>query len=201
MGLVVLESSSSPVTVESLLTHLRIDPIDTETATTVELDLLDHLQSLINAATQQVQSETRQQLADTRYRLTLDRFPAGRVIELPNPPLRAVVAVSSNSTVGDNVVLDPSAYAVDSASRPGRLILRAGSGWPVCNSVPSAVTIDFDAGYEDAIDVPPTLILAIKMLAAYWFENREAATDRRIDTIPLGVANLLALQSFPELVG
>lgn len=201
MGLTVLESTISPVQVEAMLTHLRIDPIDTESATNVELDLLDHLQSLINAATQHVQSEIRQQLSDARFRLTLDRFPSGRSIELPNPPLRTIVAVSYVSTTGEKVTLDPGLYAADTSSRPGRVVLRQGAGWPACDAVPAAVTIDFDAGYEDAVDVPAALVLAIKMLAAYWFENREAATDRRVDAIPLGVENLLALHRFPELVG
>lgn len=201
MGLEVLETSAAPVQIEALLTHLRIDPIDTDAATHAELDMLDHLQQLLDAATEHVQGETRQQLTDARFRLTVDAFPIGREFRLPKPPLRSVESVKYIDVAGQVQTLDTSAYLVDTTQKPGRVIIRPGHSWPQADTIANAVRVEFTAGYEDTNDVPQALRLAIKMLAGHWFENREAATDRRVDAVPMALDAILAQHSYPELVG
>lgn len=46
--------------------------------------------------------------------------------------------------------------------------------------------VDFTAGYANAGAVPDDIKLAIKLLAAHWWENREAFTDRNLTSLPFG---------------
>lgn len=48
--------------------------------------------------------------------------------------------------------------------------------------------------------VPELLKQAILLLVGHLYENREAATDRRIDEVPLGVQRIMWLFAQPEAV-
>ena len=56
------------------------------------------------------------------------------------------------------------------------------------------VTISFTAGFgATAADVPPSLVQAVKLLAAHWFANREAVSaGAGMADVPLGVRALIA---------
>lgn len=54
------------------------------------------------------------------------------------------------------------------------------------------LTIDFTAGFGGADDVPGDIRLAITMLTAHYFENREAVRDDRLFAVPEAVSALIA---------
>jgi uncharacterized phiE125 gp8 family phage protein len=58
------------------------------------------------------------------------------------------------------------------------------------------VTVTYSAGYGDADAVPAAIKEAIKLLAANWYENREAAIVGASGVVPmelpLGVRDLIA---------
>lgn len=72
---------------------------------------------------------------------------------------------------GSAAVLDPGDYRLDTAARPARLVVSANA--PAPGGAVNGIEIDFTAGYGTATDVPGPLKLAIKQLAAHWYENRE----------------------------
>lgn len=83
-------------------------------------------------------------------------------------------------------------YLVDKYCEPGRIFPGApGAQWPVVMFVPNAVQIHFTAGYGSAADVPSALKVAIKMLVANWYENREAAAQGVFGEIPNHIAAIL----------
>jgi uncharacterized phiE125 gp8 family phage protein len=77
------------------------------------------------------------------------------VIALPRPPLVAVTEVRAYDASDAATVIDPASYYVDTASRPGRLVLRAGTLWPASLRAVDALAIDFTAGFGDAAHTVP----------------------------------------------
>lgn len=51
-----------------------------------------------------------------------------------------------------------------------------------------AATVEYEAGYEA---VPKSIIQAILLLVAYWYDNREAASTENLKTTPWAVDSLL----------
>jgi len=190
MKLQALTSSSPAVTLAEAKAHLRIEP-----------DFTGHdatLTTFALAATQWVENETRQQLVTRQYRLTLDAFPQCREIKLPRAPLQSVESVKYLYG-GSDQSLDASAFTADpSGSKPGRITLNAGYAWPHADDAANAIRVTFNTGYGIAADVPQILKQCVLLMTGHFFENREAAIDRRIDTIPLAVESIILQHAFPE---
>jgi Phage gp6-like head-tail connector protein len=60
-------------------------------------------------------------------------------------------------------------------------------------SIPAAIAavspvgyVDFTAGWTSPANVPAAVKVAVKSLAAHWYENREAYTERRLDQVQQG---------------
>lgn len=71
--------------------------------------------------------------------------------------------------------------------------LKDAFSWPsLADDTSYPITADMVAGYGSPMDVPPDLKLAIKMLAAHWYNNREAAADVTLRSTPFGVDRIIA---------
>ncbi len=192
MGLRPLTSSTNPVSLADAKAHLRIDGTDDDSTLTAYLD----------AALNYVEIETRQCLCTRDFLLSLDDFPQERFIKMPRPPLQAVSSVTYTDAAGAQQTLDPSTYIVDAVSMPGRIVLKPTQSWPQTDHSANCVQVMFTAGYgTEAADVPAGLLQTVKLYAGHLYENREAATDRRIDAVPLAVDSLIQQAMFPEAVG
>lgn len=72
---------------------------------------------------------------------------------------------------------------------------KSGQSWPNTYSRPDAIKITYVAGFGDAgSDVPQGIRQAILLLVGHWYENRIAATDVRIQEIPLAVDALIGAE-------
>ncbi|MEQ1887568.1 MAG: head-tail connector protein [Alphaproteobacteria bacterium] len=193
-----------PVSEAEALAHLRIDSED-------ELALmLGH----IRTARQMVESWTGRALISQGWRWMMDswtyaggdawwdgvrqgavRAGAARFIEIPKAPLQAVVSVTLFNDADQGVAWSPDNYFADTASTPGRLVLRNTASAPQPQRAANGLQIDFTCGYGVGQgDVPAPLRQAVLMLTAHYFENREVlqSADSRAQVLPLGVHNLLA---------
>jgi uncharacterized phiE125 gp8 family phage protein len=173
--------------------HLRIDPNWIADDAT--------LSAFLQAATEYVERETRTQILMRNFLLTLDGFPTDRFITLPRPPLSGVASVNYTDANGNAATLPTSAYTVDATTMPGRIVLNPGIAWP--DTPPqqaNAVRIAFSAGYSGIVS-NPMLEQCIKFLVGHYYENREGAIDRRIDTIPLAVESIIQSHAYPEVRG
>jgi len=75
-----------------------------------------------------------------------DAFPGGDFIELPLPPLRAVVVFEYTDSSG--VTLPFTDYTLDTVSEPGRVVLDADASWPSVELANSkAIHIRLQCGY------------------------------------------------------
>ena len=150
--------------------------------------------SLITRATNYVENETRRQLINATYTFSFDMFPHGDVIYSPVSPLGSVTSIAYLDADGASQTLATSVYGVDTIRDPGRIYLKSGQEWPSTLDQEQAVTITAVAGYGTAsTDVPEPLIQAVLMLAAHYYEHREAVDPKgnTFAPVPLGVERLI----------
>lgn len=119
-------------------------------------------------------------------------------IDLPKPATVSVSSITYVDNDGTTKTLDPSSYLVDTTSIPARVTPGQGSFWPlVANYRPGSVKITFVAGsYGDGVTVntcPQTIVMAMLLLLAHWYEHRESASEANLKSIPMGVDALLDL--------
>ena len=167
-----------PVTLDEAKAHLRVDASDDDTL----------IIACFVAATRAVEARGGIALLTQGWRLTLDQAP-DETLSLPIDPVQAIDAVSVINSNGDGEIVDPSLYEF-APGAPGRL--RRAAPWPQPASKLDGVTIDFTAGFGAAADVPAPLKQAVLILTAHFYEQREAASDDRLYTVPQTVDALIA---------
>lgn len=169
-----------PVSVAELRAQVRL-------VHTQEDALLEHY---IKAARQHVEGLTRRVLITQTLRVILDRWPAGRAVRLPVGPVQDVLSVSLLDSDGVPQALSPGEWRFYHGSEPGSLRAQPGAGpaEPV-----NGIEIEFTAGYgADGSFVPAPLRQAILLLAAHWYENREASVDFGNGSMPQALDRLLS---------
>jgi hypothetical protein len=173
-----------------LLTPPAVEPVGLNEAKAY-LGVLDSaedslISNLITAARQAVEQYCGRVLISQSWRLTLDTWPqeaivngglrddvallaanhrlGGGVVEiqLPKPPLQAVLAIRVYSAAGLAATIPASNFVVDGAATPGRVVMTSGASLPVIGQTARGLEIDFTAGYgASANDVPAVLRQAV----------------------------------------
>lgn len=190
MGLLLLQApSEAPVSLDQAKLHLRIDGTAED----------DNVTRLIKAATRNAEKITQRAFVTQRWALILDRFPDCRQpIKLPLPPLQTVEAIKYFDASGVEQTLDPADYAVDPTTLIGRVLPAYSKSWPATRCQPMAVRIEFTAGYGAAASVEPDIVSALLLMIGHLDQNREAAMDKALAELPLGVSYLLSPYVVPS---
>jgi hypothetical protein len=155
----------------------------------------------LTAAVDLYQTDTREILISTGYRLNLDNWPgqqqynsstypqppnyapACQVIYLPVYPVTAVASVEYLDTTATWQTL--SGAAIDLTNSPSRIVLPASLPQIHATQVP-AVRVNFTAGYANAAACPALPALLIKLIASHWYGNREAFGETTLNEVPKG---------------
>lgn len=170
--------TAEPVSLAELKQHLRVEHADDDAAIT-DYGL---------AARRAVEARGQLALMMQQWRLTLDRAPAG-ILTLPRAPAFAIDTIVVVRRTG---VLDPvDAELYDFEPGPQARLISRGN-WPYSDRLVAGVRIEFTAGWATPADVPEELRLAVKMLAAHFYENREGAQPEKLFTAPQAVDALIA---------
>ncbi len=174
-----------PVTLDEMKNHLRVDFTDDD----------DLITSLIVAARQRAEDITGRTLVNSTWVYCRDSFPYNwqtttapsramltefcewwanaQTIRLPKTPVIAVQSVQYvQDTTQSYVTLDPTLYVVDTLSVPSMIYPAANYYWPPVYVVKDAVKITYTAGC-DVSDIPEPIKVAIRMMVAFWYEQRE----------------------------
>lgn len=181
----ITDPSIEPVTLAEAKTLLRINTADEDAL----------LASLIATARITIEQSTGRALISREMEAVLDRWPNGRRVVLPSPPLQTVQSVMLMDATGTQEVWDPSFYSVETSGPAPYLALMPGAVWPPIGRDHGSIRIRFIAGYGDAAtDVPPPLAHAVLLLVAHWYENRvpvviNGAASRIPGTVDALVAN------------
>jgi hypothetical protein len=95
---------------------------------------------------------------------------------LPRPKLQSVNWIKYLDEDGTLQTLDPSNYQVVKSNTPG--YIKPINSWPTVQAnTAESVQVQFVAGYGDSGDsVPETINMAIRLLAASWYETRQPST-------------------------
>ncbi|MGU3536717.1 head-tail connector protein [Methylobacterium sp. A54F] len=151
-----------PVSLAEMRAYLRLDPDDGGAE-----DAL--IGSLIAAARARLEAETRRILAPGTFRLWLPERPRDGRLALPLSPLVAVARAGALAADGTLAAFPPGLVAAgpDPLEAPA-LHLDA-----VARAGPGGLAIELRAGFGgDGPPLPPPLALAVRRLAAAWFEHR-----------------------------
>ncbi|MEJ8473952.1 head-tail connector protein [Roseibium algae] len=173
---------SEPVSVDDMRAQLRLSGSQEENLLT----------EFIEAARAQIETETRRAMIRQGWRFYLEAWPMGRVVTLPIAPVLSVNEITVYDQDGTGTTLDPDDFTLDRGACPGRVRVKLGAGIPTAQL--QGLEIDFTAGYGDsAADVPAPMRQSIRLLAAHWFENREAGTDLAMASLPHGLDRLISV--------
>lgn len=154
------------------------------------------LGAYIAAAIDYAERVTGRSFINRTLRQVIDRFPTGRMpIELERPPLVSVSDITYIDAAGDEQVMDPTDYDVDTSTIMGTVSPAYGRSWPLVRRGRRAVQITFTAGYgESTADLPATITQALIMLVGHWYEHREPIVVGTIVAhVPHSVESLLSL--------
>jgi uncharacterized phiE125 gp8 family phage protein len=176
----ITEPALEPVTVAEARGWLRITHTSEDTL----------IADLISAARQDVENQTGLSLISQQWRMTMDNWPDGDMIELPRGPVTGIAAVTVYAANGTPSTAPVAEYLLDIRSDPARLLFerRANPGRRI-----NGIEIDFSAGFgATGTNVPDMLIRAILLLVAHWYEFRGAfrASDQPV-SYPDGYLPLL----------
>ena len=142
---------------------------------------------LIRTARKHVETVTGKRLVTQIWRLVLDQWPDGGMLNLPLAPVSAIDAARLRAPDGAETAIDTSAWLLDASSARLKITERP----PVLRPF-AGIEIDLEAGYGVAADVPPGFVQAIRLLVAHWYEHRASASPQGKDALPLAVAALIA---------
>lgn len=216
--------ASEPITVQNLKDHAKI-------FTAVDDTYISTF--IIPAARMAVEDEMRRVLITQTWLLKRDSFPGFDpryesnyypTILLPKPPAQKIISFTYVDVAGVTQTLteagpdgvmplvggaDPFyGYQFDrgSETQPGRLIPPWARPWPPARRIPSAVQIQFQAGFGPILDnssppnvtwksgngLPAAILQALLLQGAHLYYNREAITADGGKELARGVSTLLA---------
>lgn len=161
--------SADPVTLTEAALHCRVDAT------------VDHpaLQLMIKAATRTCENTLRRPIISQRFRQFFDCFPACDYITLRRAPLISVEYLKTYDDADVATTFSASNYYVDTASNPGRLVLRSSASWPTFDRVANPIEVEYRAGFGSTpAEVPEDIKQAVLMVTAALYEHRGDKLDQ-----------------------
>lgn len=182
MPLILLAGpQEEPITLAQAKLFLRVDHDDEDGL----------IEALVKAARLHVEEATGQRLMSQSWRVVLDEWPPGPV-RVPLRPLTALVGARLRSASGESADIDVEGAAIDAMRGEIRLAERPRPQRPF-----AGIEIDIEAGYAGPAEVPATLVQALRMIIAHWYEHRAGAPAAT--ALPEGITALLASQRVRRL--
>lgn len=163
-----------PVSVEDCRRHLALPDTDD-----------DYIKTLIEAATAMIDGPNGIGIAlcPQTYRMSLHNLRS--TFTLPVYPVIDIVSVAWLDH--DDANQTTSGYRVDTDCNPARVYLKDRYCGDSAQSGTAKIT--FRAGFET---VPADLKHAILLIVGHLFENREATSTVKLETVPMAVESILA---------
>lgn len=150
--------TSRAVTVDQLKSNLNISS---------ENDVHDvKLGDAIDAATEQFEADTDRICLAQTFVLHLDEFTSSP-IDLMKSPTQSITEIGYVDDDGDDQVVDPSVYQLDSGRN--QVYLARNQAWPAMTKHQNAVSVTFIAGVDTASQVPREYKQAIILQASAWW--------------------------------
>lgn len=184
---------------------LALDMVDVKLQRKVSNSLTDELfLQWIRAAATVFEAQTGRQVITALYEYALERFPCGRELELPVPPLQAVIAVTYLDENEEEQTFDAENYEVVTPRGPyasrGRIVLKQAASWPTTLCRTRAVRVTFRAGYADGARQVPFLVKQCLMwIVGHFHRFGEPVQEGSLTTLPMGVDS--TIKGFRDTAG
>jgi uncharacterized phiE125 gp8 family phage protein len=160
---IVTAPADTPVSLAEVKAHCRVSFSDDDTIMAI----------YIASAVASVEQFLQRKLINQTWKMFLDYWP--QKIETQFGTLQSVTHVKYTDVYGTAATFFASSYTVDTASVPGRIVLKDGESWPsvTLNEV-NPIEVQFVSGYgATSASVPQDIRNAVLMTAAHLYENRE----------------------------
>ena len=177
-----------PIDLADMRAHLRITSVDAEVDTYIS-DCIAAAVGMLDA-----EGELGLCLIDQDWAETFASGPRdGRDLCLSLGPVSAIVSVEYRDAAGDWVTAPPADFALYTNGETGGQFVRS-AAWPPLAPFPDALKVTYRAGMSPTpAGVPAPLRHALKILAAHFFEIREAVVIGTVaSAIPISVDRLIA---------
>ena len=180
-----------------------ITPNDAKAQARLETDSDDPIiTTMIDSARVYLETIMHRSFIETEWEYTLDCFPSSpQLIRPTRAPLISVESITYLDANGSLQTLASSEYTVDTRSEFGRIVAAENKSWPITQNEINAVIVKFKAGYgTKQSSIPKDIQAAIKLLVAYWYENREAFTlDGKPEELPMALQVLIEARTVPDV--
>ena len=133
---VLTPPSAQPISLSEAKAQSRVDTSDEDSL----------FSSYVQVATEQVESLLARSLVLQKRRTYLDYFP--HTITLPTAPIREVASIVYVNQNGVETTLATSVYLVAKDGERARITPKDGQYWPVTESDPHAVRVEYFSGYS-----------------------------------------------------
>lgn len=187
-GKLVLDSppATTLVSLAEAKEHLRVDHSNDDT----------YITTLIDVATDVVESFTRTKLITQRWNIYFDQFPP--YIDLQIGIVKQVLSVRYYDQ--DNVLqtLPTTDYDVDINVKPGRIYEATGKSFPQTYERANAVVVTFEVGVTEIL--PSAFKAAMLIIIGRYYENRQDVfVGTQVNELPSLVEHLLTPYRLLEL--
>jgi uncharacterized phiE125 gp8 family phage protein len=177
----VTAPASYPIDLTDLKLHLGITGSDNDT----------HLTAILAASTAYVEKELNRSLVSQTWDWFLPYFPQNNIIELPKPPLVSVTYLKYYDENNAQQTWSSNNYVVHTPTTlKGYVEIKNTSTLPNIYPRSDSILIRFVSGYGTQNDMVKH---AVRLVAAHWFENREAETTGSTKQIEIGLQRILNL--------
>lgn len=169
-----------PIGIDEVKAHSRIT-IDDD-------DLL--IQSRILGVRKMVEDLYHLALITQTWTMYLDYLP--HEIEIYKRPIQKINSIKYLDAAGVYQTIAADQYTGDFNRRPPRIIPAINASWPQVDCRPSAVAVEFDAGYGSTANaVPQNVIMYLLMTLGNFYEHRESYSELSLNHLDF-TENLLS---------
>lgn len=170
----VTAPSSEPITLEEAKAYLRVDDSTEDTL----------ISALITAARRKFENDTLHYLLPQTWELYLNRDEiSSEPISINKSDITAISSVKYYDSSNTQQTLSTSDYQTAISGKPSCIQIIT---MPTIYDRLEAMVIRFTLGYTNAAAVPEDIKLAIKLLLATWYENRQTVvTGTQVNDIPM----------------
>lgn len=142
--------------------------------------------NLVTLAREAIEARMRWAIASQTFDMYLDDW-FETPLNMPMPPLASVTSIKYTDEDGNQSTWSSSNYLVDTASKPGRIVVKNNINFPSVDlQEVNGVVIRFVCGFADRNDVPMLLKQAILLTVGHYYENREnVIVGQGIAALPL----------------
>lgn len=191
---IIQRGTSEPITIEQARKWCKLDASGSP-PTHEDDDILEDI--IIPGAREWCEAYLGMIIAPSIVEIRLSAFPTAE-ITLESSPVIGPVIINYRDALGAPQTFDETLYELDTTSQVAVARLRSGASWPTTDASNDNITVQYSVGYSAAGDspqdapLPRSITLAMALLTAHLYKNRESTVETALAEMPMGVKFFLS---------